>query len=129
MQTDSSAIATCLRLRSTVECTATVRMPIALHARRMRSAISPRLAMTTLSSMRAASADHEQRLVEFHRLAALGKNFQDRAGHFGFDRIEHLHRLDDPERVAGLDRLADADERRLVRRRRCVEGPDHRCAD
>src|SRR5690606_16800908 len=50
MQTDSSAIATCLRLRSTVECTATVRMPSAWQARRMRSAISPRLAMTTLSS-------------------------------------------------------------------------------
>src|SRR5690606_37527119 len=51
MHTDSSAIATCLRLRSTVECTATVRMPSAWHARRMRNAISPRLAMTTLSSM------------------------------------------------------------------------------
>src|SRR3546814_16115263 len=51
MHTDSSAIATCLRLRSTVECTATVRMPRAWHARRMRSAISPRLAITTLSSM------------------------------------------------------------------------------
>src|SRR5690606_33453114 len=48
---DSSAMATCLRLRSTVECTATVRMPRAWHARRMRRAISPRLAMTTLSSM------------------------------------------------------------------------------
>src|SRR6476620_6334062 len=105
MHTDSSAIATCLRLRSTVECTATVRMPIALHARRMRSAISPRLAMTTLSSMPAASADHEQRLVEFHRLPALGKDLQDRAGHFGFDRIEHLHRFDEAQGVAGLDRL------------------------
>src|SRR3546814_14059142 len=51
MHTDSSAIATCLRLRSTVECTAAVRMPRAWHARRMRSAISPRLAITTLSSM------------------------------------------------------------------------------
>src|SRR3546814_18829894 len=51
MHTDSSAIATCLRLRSTVECTATVRMPRAWHARRMRSAISPRLAITPLSSM------------------------------------------------------------------------------
>src|SRR3546814_19674281 len=51
MHTDSSAIATCLRLRSTVECTATVRMPRAWHARRMRSAISPRLAIPTLSSM------------------------------------------------------------------------------
>src|SRR5438445_12707388 len=51
MQTDSSAMPTCLRLRSTVECTATVLMPSVAQARRMRSAISPRLAMTTLSSI------------------------------------------------------------------------------
>src|SRR6476661_10673598 len=126
MQTDSSAIATCLRLRSTVECTATVRMPIAWHARRMRSAISPRLAMTTLSNMRAASADHEQGLVEFDRLPAFGHHLEHRARYLGLDRVEHLHRLDDAERVAGLDRLADADERGLVRRRRRVEGADHR---
>src|SRR5690554_1362874 len=103
MQTDSSAIATCLRLRSTVECTATVRMPMAWHARRMRSAISPRLAMTTLSSMAAASADHEQRLVELHRLAVLHGDRQDGAGGVGLDRVEHLHRLDDAQGVADLD--------------------------
>src|SRR5512141_1320857 len=113
MQTDSSAIATCLRLRSTVECTATVRMPSAWHARRMRSAISPRLAMTTLSNMRAASADHEQRLVEFDRLAAFREDLEHRAGDLGLDGIEHLHRLDDPQRVARLDGLADRDEGRL----------------
>src|SRR5690349_25148285 len=100
MHTDSSAIATCLRLRSTVECTATVRMPSAWHARRMRSAISPRLAMTTLSSwMRAgmdpASADHEQRLVELHRLPAFDQYLEHGARDVGFDRVEHLHRLDD----------------------------------
>src|SRR3546814_13199376 len=50
MHTDASAIATCLRVRSTGECTATGRMPRAWHARRMRSAISQRLAITTLSS-------------------------------------------------------------------------------
>src|SRR3546814_5917202 len=57
MHTDSSAIATCLRLRSPVECTATVRMPRAWHARRMRSASSPRLAITTLSSMGVGNRD------------------------------------------------------------------------
>ena len=36
---------------SAVECTATVLIPSSRHARRMRSAISPRLAMTTFSSM------------------------------------------------------------------------------
>src|SRR5690606_12654493 len=100
---------------STVECTATVRMPRAWHARRMRSAISPRLAMTTLSSIAAASADHEQRLVELHRLAALALDREHGAGDLGLDRVEHLHRLDDAQCFAGLDRLADADEGRLVR--------------
>src|SRR3546814_371044 len=128
MHTDSSAIATCLRLRSTVECTATVRMPRAWHARRMRSAILPRLAITTLSSIARASADHEQRLVELNRLAALALDREHGAGHVGLDRVEHLHRLDDAQRLAGLDCLADADEGRLVWRGRGVIGADHRRA-
>src|SRR5690606_24377462 len=125
MHTDSSAMATCLRLRSTVECTATVRMPSAWQARRMRSAISPRLAMTTLSSIVRASADHEQRLVELNRLAAFGEDLQDRARDVGLDRVEHLHRFDDAQGVAGLDGLADGDERRLVGCRRGIERADH----
>src|SRR5690606_2847661 len=111
MQTDSSAMATCLRLRSTVECTATVRMPSAWQARRMRSAISPRLAMTTLSSMAAASADHEERLVELDRLPVLGHDREHGARHVGLDRVEHLHRLDDGQGVAGGDGLAHGHER------------------
>src|SRR3546814_12737678 len=87
-----------------------VRMPRAWHARRMRSAISPRLAITTLSSIARASADHEQWLVELNRLAALALDREHGAGHVGLDRVEHLHRLDDAQRLAGLDRLADADE-------------------
>src|SRR3546814_6059729 len=93
MHTDSSAIATCLRLRSTVECTATVRMPRAWHARRMRSAISPRLAITTLSSIARASADHEQWLVELNRLAALALDRQHGAGHVGLRSEEHTSEI------------------------------------
>src|SRR5207342_224359 len=128
MHTDSSAMATCLRLRSTVECTATVRMPSAWHARRMRSAISPRLAITTLSNMGGTSADHEQRLVELDRLTALHQDLDHGAGDVGFDRVEHLHRFNDAQSLAGLDRLADGDEGGLVRRGRRVEGADHRRA-
>src|SRR5690606_24587816 len=107
MHTDSSAMPTCFKLRSTVECTATVRVPSAWQARRMRSAISPRLAMTTLSrGMSSASADHEQRLVELDRLSALAHDRQHGAGDVGLDRVEHLHRLDDGQRVAGIDGLA-----------------------
>src|SRR5688500_14094507 len=125
MQTDSSAIATCLRLRSTVECTATVLMPSAWQARRMRSAISPRLAMTTFFSMAAfvpGSGDHEHRFVEFDRLAGGDQDRAHRAGDVGLDRVEHLHRLDDAQRLALLDRLADLDEGRRVRIRRGVVG-------
>src|SRR5690349_22222123 len=128
MHTDSSAIATCLRLRSTVECTATVLMPRAWHARRMRSAISPRFAITTLLSMVASSADHEHGLVELDRLARFDQDGLHDAADVGLDRVEHLHRLDDAERVAGLDRLADLHERRRVGVRRGVEGADHRRA-
>src|SRR5690606_24069174 len=126
MHTDSSAMATCLRLRSTVEWTATVRMPIAWQARSTRNAISPRLAMTTLSSIVRTSVDHEQRLVELDRLGVLAQDRDHGARDVGLDRVEHLHRLDDAERVAGLDLLADGDERRLVRGGGGVERADHR---
>src|SRR4249919_3134186 len=133
MHTDSSAMATCLRLRSTVLCTATVLMPSAWQARRMRSAISPRLAMTTFFSMawsvRAASGDHEHRLVELDRLAGGDQDRAHGAGDFGLDGIEHLHRLDDSERLARLYRLPDLHEGRRIRVRRGVVGADHRGAD
>src|SRR5512142_3236409 len=112
MQTDSSAMPTCFRFRSTVECTATVLMPSAWHARSTRSAISPRLAMTTFSSMRLASGDDEHRFVEFHRLAVFDEHGDDGTGHVGLDLVEHLHRFDDAQRLAGLHLLADRGERR-----------------
>src|SRR5437868_2001399 len=113
MHTDSSAMPTCFRLRSTVECTATVLMPSVWQARSTRRAISPRLAMTTLSSM--SSADHEQRFVEFHRLAGGCEHGDHRAADVGFDLVEHLHRFDDAEHVAGLDGLPGFHERRGFR--------------
>src|SRR5664279_2469272 len=73
MHTVSSASSTCLVLKSAVECTATVFMPSSRQARRMRRAISPRLAMTTFSSIRSLF-DDEQRLAELDRLAVLGEH-------------------------------------------------------
>src|SRR5215218_9374983 len=141
MHTDSSASATYLASRSASECTHTVLMPSSRHARWMRSAISPRLAIRTLSNglsdgasatirraARAArtagagcgagdaSADHEQRLAVFDRLAVLGEDRLDRAGRVGFDLVHQLHRLDDAERITLLDRIADLDERLRARR-------------
>src|SRR5690348_730991 len=106
MQTDSSAMPTCFKLRSTVECTATVLMPSVWQARSTRKAISPRLAMTTLSSMRVRSADHEQRFVEFNRLAGGREHRHHGAADVGLDLVEHLHRFDDAEYIASFDRLA-----------------------
>src|SRR5512137_2033616 len=101
MQTVSSASRTCFRLRSAVECTATVLMPSSRQARRIRSAISPRLAMTTFSSIvvvpRAALFDHEQRLAELDRIAVLDQDRDDAPGLVGFDLVHHLHRFDDAQ--------------------------------
>src|SRR3954463_14117401 len=100
MQTDSSASSTCFWLKSAVECTATVLMPSSRHARRMRSAISPRLAITILSSMSYGSLDHEQRLSEFHRIPVRRHDGRDLAGLVAFDLVHHLHGFDDAEDLA-----------------------------
>ena len=47
MHTVSSARRTCIASESAVECTATVLIPISWQARWMRSAISPRLAISS----------------------------------------------------------------------------------
>src|SRR3546814_9608052 len=86
-------------------------MPISWHARWMRSAISPRLAIRSFSmAMRCGSADGEQRLVELDRLAVLDMHGLQRARRGGGDRVHHLHRLDDQDRVGGLHRRADRSE-------------------
>src|SRR6185503_11498339 len=131
MHTDSSASATYFASRSASECTTTVLMPSSRHARWMRSAISPRLAIRTLSNslsepLRAMSSDEEQRLTEFDGLAVLGEDRLDRAARVGLDLVHQLHRLDDAKRVALRDAVADFDERRAARRRRTIERADHR---
>src|SRR6187200_1117346 len=94
---------------SAVECTATVWMPISRQARWMRSAISPRLAIRTLSNIRGLLNDH-QGFAELHRPAVLDQDLLHRAGLGRLDRIERLHRLDDEQRLAGVDLVADVDE-------------------
>ena len=51
MQTDSSAMRTCIASASAVECTATDLIPISRAARITRSAISPRLAIRIFSNI------------------------------------------------------------------------------
>src|SRR5271156_4050523 len=112
MQTLSSARRTCMASASAVECTATVGMPSSLQARRMRSAISPRLAIRILSNMalptqRVASSDSlddHQRFAEFDRLGVLEQDLDARARPGGGNLVHRLHRLDDEQCVAGFDR-------------------------
>src|SRR4051812_42387829 len=109
MHTVSSASSTCFSVLSTVECTATVLISSSRQARRMRRAISPRLAMTTLSSIWGVtrSLDREQRLAEFHRVAVLHHDRRDLAGAIAFDLVHHLHGFDDAEHLAGLHVVTD----------------------
>src|SRR5690606_24923965 len=128
MQTVSSASRTCFRLLSAVEWTATVLMPISRQARRMRSAISPRLAMTTFSSIVALSSalvDYEQHLPVFHGLAVLHADGPDDAGHLRLDLVHHLHRFDDAEDVALLHAVPDLHERRCAGRGGRIESAHH----
>src|SRR6185437_9940489 len=144
MQTDSSASATYFASRSASECTTTVFTPSSRHARWIRNAISPRLAIRTLSKSlslrragiqglftrvprrRTGSSKQEQRLAELDRLAILDEDRLDRAAGVGLDLVHELHRLDDAKRVALRDGVADFDERRRAGRRRAIEGADHR---
>src|SRR5438477_12667411 len=113
MQTLSSARRTCMASASAVECTATVATPSSLQARRMRKAISPRLAIRILSNIAMCwskrSLDDHQRFAEFHRLAILEQYLRHRTGARRGNLVHCLHRFDDQERVTGRDLAADVD--------------------
>src|SRR5882762_3088946 len=97
MHTVSSARRTCIASASAVEWTATVLIPISWHARWMRSAISPRLAISSFSIFmgKAALADDDQWLIELDRLAVANEDLLDDAARGRGDRVHHLHRLND----------------------------------
>src|SRR5690348_11943322 len=106
MQTVSSASSTCFSVVSAVEWTATVLMPSSRQARKIRRAISPRLAIRTLSSIGGSGPggrgrpatwlffDDEERLAELDRAAVLDEDADDLAGNLRLDLIHHLHRFD-----------------------------------
>src|SRR4029450_6224140 len=143
MQTDSSASRTYLASRSASEWTTTVLILSSRHARLMRSAISPRLAIrifpkswpgtfptTGDDAGRSANlGDHYERLTELHRLPILDQDLLHDARLVGLDLVHELHRFDDAQGVAGLPGAAGLDERFGARRRRAIEGADHRALD
>src|SRR5574338_787793 len=128
MHTDSSARRTYLASVSASECTATVLTPSSRQARSTRSAISPRLAMRIFSNM-TGSADDEQRLAVFDRLAVLDHDGLDHAADVGLDLVHQLHRFDDAQALARGDALTELDEGLGARRRGAVEGANHRRLD
>src|ERR1017187_2501518 len=152
MQIASSAIWTCMELASISEYTATVRMFSSLHARMMRTAISPRLATKTFSNMifksgratgdgkheELASSCHrppdpvhliwtnlEQRLAEFHRLAVFDQHLGDNAFDLGLDLVHDFHRFDDADDAIRTDLGADFHIMGGFGRRRTIKSSDH----
>src|SRR6185312_14344661 len=125
MQTLSSARRTCIALASAVEWTATVWMPSSLQARRIRRAISPRLAMRTFWNMRFPLLDDDERLAVFHRLCILDEDARDGAGAMRRDLVHGLHRFDDEQGLALGDLGADLDEGGLAGLGRAVGSADH----
>src|SRR5579859_6093283 len=127
MQTLSSAKRTCMASASAVEWTATVEIPMSWQARWMRSAISPRLAMRIFWNKVARGLfDDHQRLAVFDRLTVRYQNLRQGSALRRLDRVHHLHRLNDQQRVADLHRAADRRERRGAGLGLQIGGADHR---
>src|SRR5580704_8477291 len=134
MQTLSSAKRTCMASSSAVEWTATVAMPSSLHARRTRSAISPRLAINIFSNIASvrlapvllASFNDHQGLTELNRLPVFEEDLRDGARTRRRNLVHRLHRLDDQKRGAGLHAAADLDKSLGARLRGAIGGPNHR---
>src|SRR2546423_6500290 len=127
MWTASSAKRTTAESLSAVEYTATVWMPISRQVRATRRAISPRLAISTVLNM-ALSLVHgrqdEQPLVVLDRRPVGHQDLGDPAAPVGLDRVHQLHRLENPDLLAGFHDGALAHERRLAGPGGTVEGAD-----
>ena len=119
----SSARRTCMASASAVECTATVLMPISWQARWMRSAISPRLAIRTFSNIVGAYSTIISGSPNSTGWRVVDQDLRDRAGLGRLDRVHHLHRLDDQQRLARRHLVADRDEGAACRAR----ATDRRC--
>src|SRR5215471_8555301 len=130
MQIDSSAMRTGRELVSGWEWAITVRMPISRQVRRIRSAISPRLAMRILWNMGAVRPllerlQQEQGLAELDGLSVVDEDLDDAPADLCVDLVHELHGLDHAEGLPFFDGVTLADERSRLRAGGAVEGPDH----
>src|SRR5690242_12131447 len=123
MQTTRSASWAPRLSRSASDTASTASISSSKQARMMRTAISPRLA-TSRRRSGIGSADHDQRLAVLDRLAVLGHDRLDLAGHGCDDVVHQLHHFDNRQGVALVHGLADLDERWGARRGRSPEEAD-----
>src|SRR5208282_6534070 len=114
MHTLSSASRTCIASASAVEWTATVAIPSSLQARSMRSAISPRFAISILSNMERRLFDNHKRFAVLDGLTIFHNDALDRTAPRGRDLIHGLHRFDDQKRLAFPHHGAHLDEGRCA---------------
>src|SRR5271170_1538491 len=108
-------------------------MPSSRQVRRIRSAISPRLAMSTVPNVMPlflrARFDGEQWLAVLHRFPIGDQNVRNAAVLVRLDRCHELHGLENAHLLPGLDQAPGDDERLGARLARAVErayhlGPD-----
>src|SRR5580704_13207734 len=127
---------------------ATVRIPSSLQAQMTRSAISPRLAMSSFRNMfpittrersyrycdvcgteGSVHPQSEKRLTVFHRLAVGDQTLHHFTGCVRFDLVHQLHGFDDAQHLAVFNLIADLDKGGRTRRRRLIEGAYDRRLD
>src|SRR5947207_15452790 len=128
MQIASSAIWTCMEFASASEYTATVRIFSSLHARIMRTAISPRLATRILSNMRGQGLrgpNLEKRLPKLDWLGVFYHHLRNHPFNFGLNLVHHFHRFDDAYDRVWIHLCADFDVIGCFGRGCPIKRPNH----
>src|SRR5215472_13609330 len=95
----------------------------------MRSAISPRLAIRTLSNIsnpEGESLDQHESGAILDRLSVGDEDLSEATRPMGADLVHDLHRLDDQERLSFGHAVAEANKGLVARLRREIGGSDHR---
>src|SRR5918994_4584994 len=108
-------------------------MSSSCRARITRTATSPRFAIKTRLNRIERPPEHgldlEQELPELDGVAVRDVDLADHSLEVGLDLVHQLHGLEDAERLADRDGRTLLDEGGCARRRRAVEGADHRRLD
>src|SRR5688500_9912019 len=100
-------------------------MPSSRAARMMRTAISPRLAMSR-RLIKMLDLDFGQGLAGHHRVLVVDQELHDLAGDGGLHLVEAFHDFDEADDLSRRDLVAVRLVDRLVRRRLAVEGAGER---